>query len=414
VNAQPLLRAEDAVQAVRPGDRVYVEGGAAHPHRLGAALLERARQVGPLEVVTSVMGRAPRYCEPDAAGLIEVRSFRGSPQTRDAFLRGQLDVVSAGLSRIPALLTGALRPDVALVQVSAPDREGWCSLGVSVLYHRAAVDAARTVIAEINPAMPHTCGDGNVHVSEIDGFVGTDFPLEEFPSRPPSEQERAAARHTAEFIEDGATVQIGMGGFADAVLAELRSRRQLRIHAGLLSDGLIGLLESGAVEDAPGAVVTGAVAGTERTYGALDQNPVVQIRRVEYTHDARVLAGLTGLVAVNSAIEVDMTGQVNGESIRGVPVSGAGGALDFAHAASSAPDGLSVISLASTTRSGGHRRIVPELSAAVVVSVPRTEVDVLVTEHGAADLRGLGNRERARAVASISGAPRSEREGARS
>jgi 4-hydroxybutyrate CoA-transferase len=413
VNAPPVLCAEDALHAVRPGDRVYVEGGAAHPRRLAAALLERARQVGPLEVVTSVLGRTPRYCEPDAAGLISVRSFRGSPQTRDAFLRGQLDVVPAGLSGIPALLAAALRPDVALVQVSPPDQQGWCSLGVSVLYHRAAIDAARTVIAEINPAMPRTCGDGDVHVSEIDRFVDTDLPLEEFPRLPPSEQERAAARHVAEFVEDGSTVQIGMGTFADAVLAELRSRRGLRIHAGLLSDGLVGLLEHGAVNDAPGAVVTGAVAGTERIYRAVDRNPVVHVRRVEHTHDARVLAGLPRLVAVNSAIEVDMTGQVNGESIRGVPISGAGGALDFAHAASAAPGGLSVIALASTARSGGHLRIVSELSDAAVVSLPRTEVHVLVTEHGAADLRGLGIRERARAVASISGASAPERDGVR-
>jgi 4-hydroxybutyrate CoA-transferase len=394
--------AKAAVAGIRPRSRIYVEGGAAHPNMLVAALAEHAANAGPFEIVTSVLGQSPLYCNVRHQDDFHVISFRGSPQTRDAYARGQLDVVPAGLSRIPALLAGRLRPDVALVQVSKPDARGWCSLGVSVLYHRAAIDAAEVVIAEINPDMPRTFGDGDLHISQIDEFVEAAGPLAEFPSSEPGPAELAAASNAAKFVPDGATVQVGMGSFADAVLAKLQSRRDLRIHAGLLSDGVIGLVDAGAVARYPGAVTTGALAATAKAYQAVDRNPAYHLRRVEHTHDPQVLAGLRCFVAINSALEVDFSGQVNGDTLHGAPVSGAGGALDFAHAASS-NRGLSIVALTCATRTTMQKRILPQLSRPTVVSVPRTEIDILATEHGAVDLRGATLRERERLIESVAG-----------
>lgn len=397
-----VLAATAAIAAVPRGSRIYVEGGAGHPTLLAEALVEHARDHGPFEIVTSVMGPTPVYCLPDCAGLFDVRSFRGSAETREAYLRGGLDVVPVGLSSIPGLLSGRLRPDVALIQVTEPDDQGWCSLGASVLYHHSAISAARMVIAEVNPGMPRTSGDGAIHVSQLTAIVATANPLVEFPGAEPTPEELAAARHVADFVSDGATVQIGMGGFAGAVSRELRSRRNLRVHAGLLSDGILDLVESGAIADEPGAVTTGALAGTSRLYQAADGSKTIAVRRVEYTHSPNVLQALPSFVAINSALEVDFTGQVNGETARGLPVSGAGGALDFARGAI-ASGGLSIVGLTSTASAGRIRRIVPELSARATVSIPRTEVDILVTEHGAVDLRGLGLRARMSAIESIAG-----------
>jgi acyl-CoA hydrolase len=399
-----MLEADAAVAAVPRGSRIYIEGGPGHPTLLAGALVEHARSHGPFEVVTSVMGPTPAYCLPDCAGLFYVKSFRGSAQTREAYLSGQLDVVPVGLSAIPGLLSGSLRPDVALVQMSEPDDGGWCSLGASVLYHPAAIAAARLVIAEVNPGMPRTFGDGSVHVSRVGAIVSSKNPLIEYPAAEPTADELAVARHIAEFVENGATVQVGMGGFARAVARELRSRRNLRLHAGLLSDGVLDLMDAGAIADLPGAVTTGALAGTSKLYQAADGNPMICVRRVEYTHNPQVLQALPSFVAINSALEVDFTGQINGESLRGMPVSGAGGALDFARGAI-AGGGLSIVGLTSMASSARVRRIVPELASPVTVTIPRTDVDILVTEHGAVDLRGLGLRARAHAISSIAGTP---------
>jgi 4-hydroxybutyrate CoA-transferase len=397
-----MTSAAQAVADIPDGSRIYVEGGAAHPDALVRALVALAAGgQRAFDIVTSVLGPVPEYCRPEQARHFRVISFRGSRETMDAYRGGQLDVVPAGLSRIPDLLSRQLRPDVALIQVSPPDPHGWCSLGVSVLYHRAAIAAARLVIAQVNPEMPATCGDSALHVSAIHRYVDADEPLTEFPAGPADPAQRAAAAHAAAFVPDGATVQVGMGSFADAVLAELAARRGLRVHAGLLSDGIVDLIAAGAVADAPGAVTVGAMAATRKGYRAADRNPAFRFCGVEQTHDPRVLAGLPGLVAINSALEVDYDGQSNGDTARGVPVSGAGGALDFAHAAT-AGGGLSILALPAVGRSG-RRRVRPDLSAPAVVSVPRTEVDIIATEHGAVDLRGASLRERRELIASVAG-----------
>lgn len=401
-----VVPAGEAIADIPDKARIYVEGGAAHPATLVRALAARAAaEQCTFHVVTSVLGPVPEYCLPQQARYFRVTSFRGSRETLDCFQRGQLDVVPAGLSRIPDLLHRQLRPDVALIQVAPPDLHGWCSLGISVLYHRAAISAARLVIAQVNPDMPRTYGDSALHVSAIDRLVDAADTLIEFAPVQAGPAERAAAAHAATFVPDGATVQVGMGTFADAVLAELAGHRDLRVHAGLLSDGIADLVAAGAVAQTPGAVTAGAMAATAKGYRAADRNPLFQFRGVDYTHDPRVLAGLPRFVAINSALEVDYAGQSNGDTLRGLPISGAGGALDFAHAAA-ANGGLSVLALTATARSG-RSRVRPELSEPSVVSVPRTEVDIIATEHGAVDLRGVGLHERRQLIASISGSPAS-------
>lgn len=399
--ASTEVSAEAAFCQLQANSTLYIEGGVGHPDSLMDALMNRCNAVGGIRVVTSLLGAMPPYCSEAAVGIDKVLSFRGSPQTEAAIIAGKVDIVPTNLSTIPALLSGPLLPDVAVVQVTPPDSNGYCSLGPSVLYNKSAIRAAKVVIAEVNSYLPRTMGESSVHLSELDFLVEGAHPLPTVPLLQPSESENVLATNVVKHVPDYSTVQLGMGSVTTAIMNQLQTQAQLRIHAGLLSDGIIALAESGALRQQEGSIVSGAFYGSEELYEFVNNNPRIFMRSVEHTHNSDVIQKIPSFISINSAIEVDLSGQINAEVVRGLPISGAGGQGDFIRGARLSRGGKSIIALTATTKGGKHSKIVKKLADPGVVTTPRTEVDLVVTEFGFADLRGKGLRERAKALAAI-------------
>lgn len=400
------LTAAQAVSAVRSGDRVFVHTAAAAPRRLVEALAARAGELTDVEIVSlHTEGPAP-YAAPEAAGSFRVNALFIGANVRQAVQEGRADFLPIFLSEVPALFkSGALPLDVALVQVSPPDRHGFCSLGVSVDASRTAVHEARYVIAQVNPNMPRSHGDGLIHLEALDAVVEADDPLPEAPPPELGEVERAIGKNAASLIEDGATLQMGIGAIPDAVLAALTGHRDLGVHTEMFSDGLVDLVERGVVTGEkkrvhPGKIVATFVMGTRRVYDFLDDNPLVAMLDVAYVNDTAVIRRNPKVVAINSAIEVDVTGQICADSIGTRMYSGIGGQMDFVRGASLSLGGRPIIALPSATRRG-EPRIVPFLKPGAGVVTTRAHVHYVVTEYGVANLYGKNLRQRARALIDI-------------
>jgi acyl-CoA hydrolase len=339
------------------------------------------------------------------------QSFRVANLFVGANVRGRLDMqrvdyLPCFLSEIPQLFRSRRRPlDVALVHVSPPDRHGYCTLGTSVDVAAAAVDVATTVVAQVNARMPRVHGDGLVHISDIDHLVEVDDPLPEEPPPALSDEEHAIGRHTASLVDDGATLQMGIGAVPDAVLAALSNHRHLGIHTEMWSDGALALIESGAVDNSrkkvhPGKTVSGFVMGTRALYDFIDDNPSVVQLDIGYVNSAGVIARNPNVVAINSAVEIDLTGQVCADSVGSRVISGVGGQMDFIRGASLSPGGRPIIALTSRSAKG-MPRIVASLRAGAGVVTTRAHVHFVVTEYGIADLYGRTLDERARALVAI-------------
>jgi 4-hydroxybutyrate CoA-transferase len=395
-----------AVALVRSGQRVFVHGGAATPRVLLRALAARAAELRSVELVhLHTEGEHP-CSAPGLAASFHLNSLFLGANVRDAVARGDGDYVPAFLSEMPALFRRRVLPlDVALVHVSPPDRHGYCSLGVSVDVARAAVDAAATVIAQVNPRMPRTHGDGLVHASRFAAVVAVD---DELPAHPPAELgevETAIGRHVAALVEDGATLQMGIGAIPDAVLAALANHQDLGVHSEMIADGVLPLVARGVITGRhkavhPGKLVAGFAMGTRALYDFLDDNPQVAMLDIAYVNDPGVIRRNPKVVAINSAIEVDLTGQVCADSIGTTMWSGVGGQMDFLRGASLSPGGKPVIALPSTT-SRGRSRIVPLLQPGAGVVTTRAHVHWVVTEYGAVDLYSKNLRQRAQALLGI-------------
>jgi acyl-CoA hydrolase len=318
----------------------------------------------------------------------------------------RVDYLPCFLSEIPQLFRSGRRAlDAALVQVSPPDRRGYCSLGVSVDVARAAVDSAKIVIAQVNRHMPRVHGDGFVHIDQLDWLVEHDEPLPEFPARAPSDEEQAIGHHAAELVEDGATLQMGIGAVPDAVLSSLKSHRHLGVHTEMWSDGLLPLFECGAVDNSqkvvhPGRTVSGFVVGTRRAYDYMDDNPTITQYDIGYVNRVSVINRNPKVTAINSAVEIDLTGQVCADSIGHRVISGVGGQMDFIRGAMTSERGKPIIALTSRTRKGSPR-IVPTLRPGAGVVTTRAHVRFIVTENGAVDLYGKTLNERAQLLISI-------------
>jgi 4-hydroxybutyrate CoA-transferase len=401
-----LVSAAEAVGIVRSGQRVFVHGGAATPQTLLRALAARAGELRDVELVhLHTEGEHPCVA-PGMAASFHVNALFLGANVRDAVARGEADYVPAFLSEMPRLFRNRVLPlDVALVHVSPPDKHGYCSLGVSVDIARAAVDAAATVIAQVNPRMPRTHGDGLVHASRFAAAVevADDLPAHDPPVL--GEQELAIGRHCAALVDDGATLQMGIGAIPDAVLAALTGHRDLGVHTEMFSDGVLGLVERGVITGRfkavhPGKLVAGFALGSRALYDFLDDNPQVAMLDIAYVNDPGVIRRNPKVVAINSAIEVDLTGQVCADSIGTTMWSGVGGQMDFLRGAALSPGGKPVIALPSAT-SKGVGRIVPVLKPGAGVVTTRAHVHWVVTEHGAVDLHGKNLRQRARALISI-------------
>ncbi|HEU5317773.1 MAG TPA: acetyl-CoA hydrolase/transferase C-terminal domain-containing protein [Chloroflexota bacterium] len=396
--------AVDALRRVRSGDRVFVHGAAAAPQTLIGALVARADQLREVEVThLHTLGPAP-YVAPEMARSFRHRALFVGSNVRHAVQAGRADFVPVFLSDIPDLFrSGALPLDVALLNVSAPDAHGYCSLGTSVDVALAAALSAKSVIAQINPSMPRSLGQSFVHVSRFAATVEVDEPpIVEEPAVP-SAVELDIGRNVASLVEDGATIQMGIGAIPNAVLAALTDRRDLGVYTEMFTDGVVDLVMRGVVTGTrkpifPGKVVASFVMGTEKTYRFLDDNPMVELLPCDVTNDTARIRRHANMVAINSAIQVDLTGQVCADSIGRKVYSGVGGQMDFMRGAALAPGGKPIIALPATARAGTLSRIVPALLPGAGVTTTRAHVHYVVTEYGVAALHGKSVRERAQAL----------------
>jgi len=401
-----FVTAEEAVSVIKSGSRVFVHSVAAAPRRLIEAMTARAPELRVVEIVSiHTEGPAP-YAAPELAKSFRVNALFVAANVRRAVEEGRADYLPVFLSEVPSLFrTGILPLDVALVHVSPPDRHGFCSLGVAVDVTRAAVQTARTVIAQVNPRMPRSHGDGLIHIDQIDAMVEVDEPIHEMTPHVLTDQERAIGRHCAELVDDGATLQIGIGAIPQATLAALGDHHRLGIHTEMISDGVVDLVEKGVVTGEakrihPGKVVAGFAFGSKRLYDFLDDNPLVAMLDMAYINDTAVIRRNPKVTAINSAIEVDITGQVCADSIGDRQYSGVGGQMDFIRGAALSEGGKPIIALPSVT-SAGESRIVSMLKPAAGVVTTRAHVHFVVTEHGIADLFGKNLRQRAAALIAI-------------
>lgn len=367
---------------------------------------ERAKELHDIEVVhLHTEGDSP-YTDPELRGRVYTNSLFVGANVRPATNDGYADYVPVFLSEVPALFRNRVLPlDVALVQVSPPDKHGFCSLGVSIDASRAAVDSAKFVVAQFNSFMPRTHGHGLVHISDIDYVVEADVPLVAHPPTEPTDVERAIGRHVAELVEDGATLQMGIGAIPDAVLASLRDHKDLGIHSEMFSDGVVELVEAGVINGSKkarqiGKVVGSFCLGSQRLYDFVDDNPSVEMLEAGYVNDASNIRRHPKVTAINSAIEVDLTGQVCADSIGPRIYSGVGGQMDFIRGAALSEGGKPIIALPSTSRTG-ISRIVSILKEGAGVVTTRAHVHYVVTEYGVANLYGKNLRQRARALIDV-------------
>ena len=401
-----LVSADEAVAIVHSGDRVFIHSVAAAPHRLIEALVRRAPELRDVEICHSLTSGSAPYARPEYATSFHLNCLFIGGNTREAVRAGRGDYLPVFLRETPALFRkGVLPLDVALIHVSPPDRHGFCSLGVAVDMSRAAVEVATHVIAQVNPHMPRTHGDGIIHISQIDYAVEVNDPLPELPAAELSEVETRIGQNCAALVEDGATLQMGIGAIPDAVLAALGDHRNLGVHTEMFAEGVIDLVERGVVtgynkRTHPGKIVGSFLMGTRRLYDFVDDNPLVVLLDVAYTNDTAVIRRNPKVTAINSALEIDLTGQVCADSIGGVMYSGVGGQMDFMHGAALSEGGKPIIALPSTT-SRGESRLVTYLKLGAGVVTTRAHVHYVVTEYGCAYLYGKSLRQRARALIEI-------------
>ncbi|NEX14527.1 MAG: 4-hydroxybutyrate CoA-transferase [Prosthecochloris sp.] len=400
------ISAADALSAVKSGDRVFLQTAAATPQRLIDALVERADTLRNIEIISLHTEGEAAYVLPEYRDSFRLNALFVGKNVRSAVQEGLADAIPIFLSDVPALFYRNVLPlDVALVHVSPPDRHGFCSLGVSVDAARAAVHTARYVIAQVNPNMPRTHGEGLLHASTIDAMVDVDDPLPETPRHELTDIEQKIGRHIASIVEDGATLQMGIGAIPDATLAALSHHRNLGIHSEMFSDGVVDLVEKGVITGKyksthNGIIVASFLVGTRKLYDFVDDNPLVEMFGSDYVNDTREIRKNPKVTAINSAIEIDMSGQVCADSIGQKHFSGVGGQMDFIRGAALSPDGKPILALPSVTRRG-ESRIVPMLKPGAGVVTTRAHVQYVVTEYGIVNLHGKNMRQRAEALASI-------------
>lgn len=407
MNTPRFISAREAAGRIKSGDRIFLHGSAATPQHLIHALRERADDVRDVEVVSiSTLGDMP-LTDPACIGAFHFNAVFVSENIRKAVHEGMGSYIPIFLSEIPILFRKRILPlDVAMIHISPPDRHGFCSLGVSVDVALSAVKSAAFVIAQVNPKMPRTHGDGILHVSEINAFVEADDDLPEVDyHKSVTDVERAIGRYCASLVDDGATLQMGIGTIPDAVLEELHGHRDLGIHTEMFSDGVIDLLEKGVITNKfkkkhQRKITTSFAIGSRRLYDMIDDNPEFAFLESDYVNDAYVIGKNPKVVAINSAIEIDITGQVCADSIGTYQFSGVGGQMDFIKGAALSEGGKPIIALGSVTAKG-QSKIVPFLKQGAGVVTTRAHMHYVVTEYGVAYLYGKNLRQRAQALIAI-------------
>lgn len=400
------LSAHDAVHLIKSGDRLFTSGNVATPRVLLRALVKRRHELERVELVHLLL-MGDDFAIPGLEAHFRHNALFVGPGDRQAVNTGKADYTPVFLSEIPGLFSsGALPLDVALLHVSPPDEHGFMSLGVEVLASQAAAKAARTVIVQVNDQMPRVLGDSFLHLSDVHAIVECSEPLPEFPCGEFGAVEQQIGARIADLIPDGATLQLGIGTIPDAVLASLTGKRDLGIHTEMISDGVMKAMEAGIITGDkktlhPGKVIATLVLGSRTLYQYADNNPAFELHPSSYTNDPFIVAQHENLVAINSALEIDLTGQVCADSIGTAMYSGFGGQLDFIRGAARARGGKPIIALPATARGGEMSRIVPVLKPGAGVVTTRGDVHFVVTEFGVAQLYGKSLRQRARVLIDI-------------
>ncbi len=401
-----FISADDALKSVKSGERIFIHGGAATPSQLIEALTRRHSELDNIEIVhLHTEGEIP-YAKPEFAGTFTINSFFTGPNLRGYQERSNIQYIPVFLSEIPNLFRSGKMPiDTALVQVSVPDIHGFCSLGVSVDIAKSATDVAKKIIALINPNMPRSLGDGLIHFSRFHSAVYTNDQLFEISESTSNEVERAVGKNVAELVEDGATLQLGIGAIPSAVCEYLVNHKNLGIHTEMFSDSILPLVEKGVINGKlkrkhPGKIVSTFALGTRKLYEFINDNPEVAMLESGYVNDSSVIRKNDKVTAINSAIEVDLTGQVCADSIGSRIFSGVGGQMDFIRGASLSLNGKPIIAMSSQTKKG-RSKIVNILQPGAGVVTTRAHVHFIVTEYGIADLYGKNLSQRANALIQI-------------
>jgi acyl-CoA hydrolase len=402
-----LQTADAALEFLKSGMRVYIHPGCAEPATLVESMMHRAPELRDVQIVDMrTMGLAP-YCDPEMACHFRHSAVFIGPNVRDAIDEGRADYIPIDLSEVEELFeSGAMPLDLALIQVSPPDSHGFCSFGIGVDTTLTATKCARYVIAQVNSYMPRTYGDSYIHISEINAVVESSRPLCEFKQPVVTDMHVRIARNVASLIEDGAVLQTGIGGIPDAVLPFLMDRRDLGIQSELVTDAVIPLIEAGVITGArknfkPRKIILGFVVGTKRIFQFVDNNPLFEFHPTSYSNDPALIARNDNMVAINSALQVDLTGQVCSDSFGIRFYSGIGGQVDFLRGASRSKGGKPIIAIGSTAKNSTVSRIVPTLAPGAGVVTTRGLVRYVVTEHGVAYLHGKSIRERAKVLIEI-------------
>ena len=402
-----ITTADRAVEAVRSGHSVYIHNGCAEPTELVQALTRRGPVLRGVQIVHMATFGIADYIRPEYEGHFRHNALFIGGNVRQAVQEGRADYTPVFLSEVEDLFnSGAIPIDVCLLQCTPPDQYGYLCLGVSADVSHSVAQCAKHVIVEINDQMPRTMGDTFLHVSRVDAFIETSHPLAEYPTHPVSELHQAIARHVAPLIPDGATIQTGIGGIPEAVLGLLHDHKDLGIHSEMIPDSAVPLMEAGIINGErktihPRKMVAGFMLGTKRLFDFAHNNPMFELRRTAYANDPFVIAQNDRMVALNSAIEVDLTGQVCADSLGHIPYSGIGGQVDFLRGAARSKGGKPVIALPSTAKGGTVSRIVPRLQPGAGVVTSRGDVHYVITEHGVAYLHGKTVRQRAEALIAI-------------
>lgn len=402
-----LCSPEEAVLDIKSGDRVFISGNAATPFVLVEELSKRKEELQDVELVHVLLLGDDPLAKPEMEGHFRHNSLFVGPADRKAINEGRADYLPIFLHQIPELFFSDQMPlDVAILQLSPPDEHGFMSFGVEILCSKAAAETAKIVIAQVNDKMPRILGDSFIHVSRVDRIVEESRPLPELKKKPFSDVESKIGQLIAGLIDDGATLQLGIGGIPDAVLAALRNRRDLGIHTEMVSDGVMEAIESGVITGSkktfhPGKVVLTFLLGSKKLYEFAHNNPVFEGHPTDYTNHPFNVARNDNMVAINSAIEVDLTGQVCSDSIGTYIYSGFGGQVDFIRGAAHSKGGRPIIALPSTAKDGELSRIVPYLKKGAGVVTTRADVKYVVTEFGVAYIWGKNLQERTRALINI-------------
>ncbi len=400
------VSAQEAVKQIKSGSRVYLQAAAAAPSILSSALAERASELKDVEICHLHTEGPAAYADPALSGSFHVNSFFIGKNVRHTLAAGNGSYTPVFLSELPHLFRKqVLKLDAVFVHVSPPDQHGYCSLGVSVEAAVAAIENATTVIAQVNPRMPRTFGDGIIHVSKIDFLVDVDIPIFAHEMPAISETENKIGKYIASLIDDQSTLQMGIGSIPNAALANLKNHKDLGLHTEMFSDGVIDLIESGVITGkykgtGKGRALATFLNGSQRLYDFVDNNPFIDMRESSFVNDTAVIRRNPKMVAINSAIEVDITGQVCADSIGPKMFSGVGGQMDFIRGASLSPGGKAIIALPSITKNG-ESRIVPFLKKGAGVVTTRSHVQYVITEYGIADLYGKTLKQRAKALIDI-------------